>query len=77
MLGLGGQLLMVTSDAVASGGSITVGVTPPLRAARSIGAAVTWDKPTALFLLAAPETRATWQAKVSPGISVDLVEVFA
>lgn len=52
MLGVGGLLLMVQSDCTANeSGVITVPVTNRLRAAQGSGAAVTWDKPTALFRL--------------------------
>ncbi len=76
MVGVGGQLHMVTADATAAAGVITAQVSPPVRAARASGAAVTWDRPTALFITTAPEYRAQHTAKVSPGMTVDLVEVF-
>jgi hypothetical protein len=51
MLGVGGLLLMVASDCTATGGSITVPLANRLRAAKSAGTAVVWDKPTAPFRL--------------------------
>lgn len=52
MIGVGGLLLMVASNCTAnSSGVITVPITNRLRVAQSSGAAVTWDKPTALFRL--------------------------
>lgn len=77
MIGVGGYMVMVTGNATGASGTLTVPITPPLRVARSIGAPVIWDRPTALFLLTSPETRVSWSAKVSPGMAVDLVEVFA
>ncbi len=49
MLGVGGFLLMVADDCVASGGGITVPITNRVRGGLSNGAAVTSDKPTAEF----------------------------
>jgi hypothetical protein len=52
MLGVGGLLLMVQSDVTLDGaGAGSVPITNRLRSAQSGGAAVTWDKPTALFRL--------------------------
>jgi hypothetical protein len=52
MLGVGGLLLMVAADVTLNGsGAGTVTLVNRLRAAQSGGAAVTWDKPTALFRL--------------------------
>lgn len=49
MIGVGGLLLMVSADATASGGVITVPITNRLRVAQLSGAGVTWYRPTALF----------------------------
>lgn len=50
MLGVGGLLLQVQTDATADGsGVLTVPIINRLRSALSSGAAVTWDKPTATF----------------------------
>lgn len=52
MLGVGGLLCMVQSDITLNGsGAGAVAITNRLRVAQSGGAAVTWDKPTALFRL--------------------------
>jgi len=51
MIGVGGLLLMVTSDAVASAGVITVPIINRLRVAQLVDSPVTWDKPTAPFRL--------------------------
>ena len=52
MLGVGGLLLMVQIDVTLDGaGAGSVPITNRLRSAQSGGAAVTWDKPTALFRL--------------------------
>jgi len=52
MLGVGGLLLMVQSDVTLNGsGAGTVAIVNRLRIAQAGGAAITWDKPTALFRL--------------------------
>lgn len=79
LLGLGSgltqQVVMVVADAYsASGRSITVQVEPPLRNAFSSGAAVTWDKPMALFRRV--NSKFGWEnarARVE-GFSLDLIE---
>lgn len=53
MLGVGGLLVMVQSACTAVAGVITIPITNRLRAAQSIGAAVTWNMPTAPFRLLA------------------------
>lgn len=77
MVGIGGQLHMVVSDATASGGLMTISIEPPLRASRSSGAPVTWDRPTALFMLAESQSAVPYAPKLAPGFGIDLVEVFA
>lgn len=49
MLGVGGLLLMVASDCTAAAGVITVPIVNRLRVAQASAAAVTWDKPGAMF----------------------------
>ena len=53
MFGVGGLLLMASGDCSASGGIITIPITNRLRASQSLGAAVTWNKPTANFRMLA------------------------
>lgn len=78
-ISLGGQLLVVTDDAVANGsGVMTVSVRPELRAAVAGGAAVTLVAPTALFEIPA----GAWVSQADPydrcaPITIDLVERFA
>lgn len=79
-LGLtGGQLVRVVSDATANGsGVMTVEVRHMLRAAVASGSAVTLDKPAALFVRAeAGIALPRMPGNVEPGMSLDLVEVFA
>lgn len=52
MIGIGGQLCRVMADVTLPG---SVEIAPRLRTAKSSGTAVTWDKPTATFMLATPD----------------------
>lgn len=80
LLGLGSgttqQVVMVTADATSNGsGVISVSTEPPLRTAFAGGAAVTWDKPKALFRVT--QSKSSWD--YSPGVIVsgfalDLIE---
>lgn len=51
LVGAGGQILMISADATASAGVLTLSLVNRLRAALSSGAAVTVEKPTAPFRL--------------------------
>lgn len=76
----GAQLLQVATAATATSGGVMSGVMvrPGLRGAVTAGAAVTLDKPPALFVLAEPELAIPrGGAGICPPFSVDLVEVFA
>lgn len=75
-----GQLLRCTADFTANGSGVMTGVTftPMLRAALSSGAAITLDKPTALYVrtepgLSVPRT----PGRVALPMSVEFMEVFA
>lgn len=74
MIKVGDTLVMVTDDATADGaGAITVSVTPGLKAQVTAGAAVSWDRPTATFIL----DEAPWvphTAVYSPSFSISLTE---
>lgn len=69
------QLLMVTDAATANGsGVITVSVHAPLRNAFSAGAAVTWDKPVALFRRVKSVYSWTHDAMFSSGHVLEMIE---
>lgn len=73
--GLTQQVVMVVEDADSSDGrSITVQVEPALRNAFSIGEAVTWNRPKALFRRV--NSRFGWEnhAAVVEGFTLDLIE---
>lgn len=75
----GAQLMQVCADAIANAsGVMVVEVRDKLRGAVTAGAAVTLDKPTALFVLAEPRFGVPrGGANLAPAFSVELVEVFA
>jgi hypothetical protein len=77
MISAGGMLFMVVTAAVANGGgSMSVSVSPPARLPILSGAAVTWDRPTAL-MMPTGEVRIPYRAgRVQSRITVDLVEVW-
>lgn len=76
---VGGEVKIVAANATANGsGVVTVTFEPPLRAAVSSGAAVTWDRPAATFMLA----QTSWQVEYDNArprigsLSFDAVEVW-
>jgi hypothetical protein len=76
-LGISGQLHTVTQDATANGSGVFSGVTidPPVRAARSDGAVVTWDRPTANFVLSQNSISFQRSLMTFESIAIDLQEV--
>ncbi|MFM1991283.1 MAG: hypothetical protein RJA99_4240 [Pseudomonadota bacterium] len=75
MLGIGGELVMVTAD---NPSLSAVPIAPFLRASKAAGTAVVWDWPRTLFIpRESGATRVPLGPRVSPGFSLDLVEVFA
>lgn len=79
MLGIGSsstkQVVMVVADAAADGsGIISVTIEPPLRNSHLIAAAVTWDKPTALFRRVQSEAKWNYNDTSASGFSLQLIE---
>jgi hypothetical protein len=79
LIGVGGQLLMVVDqDVTPSAGNMTVSVEPAIRTPLTAGAAVTWDKPSILWIprspIAGPFPYA--QAKLRPQFSIQLIEAY-
>lgn len=79
MLGIGSgttkQVVMVMADATANGsGVISVTVEPALRNNHSLAAAVTWDKPTALFRRTNSESKWSYDTTMAGGFSLSLIE---
>lgn len=76
ILGVSGQNVMVMEDATPSGNNMTVAVKPAIRAARTSGTAVEWNKPAVLWI---PKSSTAGpfpylQNKVRPAFSIELVE---
>ena len=77
MLKLGNQLVMVTADSsVDANGRCLFSFSPRLRAATPAGTSVTYTRPTAKFMVTAPEVRVSYAAYGVEGFTVDLMEVF-
>jgi hypothetical protein len=74
-----GQLCRITADATADGaGAMTITFQHSLRTALTSGAALTLDKPTALYILTEPIIEFPRQpGPVQPEFGFDLIEVFA
>ncbi len=76
MLGLGSHLLQVADDATAVGTVITVNLLHRVRETVAAGAAITWDKPTAQFMMPADSAAITYRPMMAEGVALDLVEVW-
>lgn len=74
--GLTGQLVMVTQDAVASGGVITVNFKHPMRFAQTNGTAVTWDKALGHYKMMTPAPQWAYDAGTLTigGFDLDFLE---
>ncbi|MNL18904.1 hypothetical protein D3C87_1400760 [compost metagenome] len=74
MIGVGGLLLQVATDATADGaGAMVVSIVNRLRTAVAGGTAVVWDRPTAPFRLASPSA-IQYIPGYAPEVSFDFVE---
>jgi hypothetical protein len=78
MLGIGGELKMVTAAVSSNGaGQAAVSFEPPLRVAPSNGSAIVTAAPTAKFILADDAVRWTHEpARLVTGHRVELMEAF-
>lgn len=75
-IGISGQLVRVMADATANGsGALAIEFMPRARLAWSSGAAVTWNKPTANFMLKSDSVPVTYRPGMFDGSSFDLIEV--
>lgn len=78
MFSVGGQLVQCVANATADGaGAMTMSIRAELRAQVASGSAVTWDKPTATFLLVDTEVYASYDPGSGDEIALQFVEVFA
>jgi hypothetical protein len=78
LIGILGQLLMVTADASPSGGLMTISFQPALRAAVTVGTAVTWNAPKVNWI---PKTSTagpfiSLPSQIRPGLQLELVEAY-
>lgn len=71
MIGIGGQLCRVMADASSLS---SVEIAPRLRTAMSSGTTVTWDKPTANFILAADGPAVDYLPGMQAGITAEFIE---
>lgn len=78
LIGIGGQAVMVTADATANGsGVMSATISPGLRDSASTSAAITWDKPTFLWLIVGMPMWGYEPGGVSQSVTLELTEVFA
>lgn len=77
LVGCGGQLFQCFADCAAVAGVLTVPLVQRVRAGLGNGAAVTWDRPTALFVMPATASAAGYRPGQAAPMAADLVEVFA
>ena len=76
LLGVGGQIVMVAADVTAVAGAATVSIVNRVRAAIADNAAVTWDKPTALFRLLSGGS-VTYSPGLASGASLEFGEAIS
>lgn len=74
---VGGQLFRVFQDCAPLAGVLTVPLVQRVRGSLANGAAVEWDRPTALFIMPAMSAGVSFSPGVQAGAAVELVEVFA
>jgi len=78
MIGIGGELKMVTADVTSNGsGEATISFEPAIRTSPSDNSAVDITAPTALFILTENEIRSRRTQALYEPLTIDLVEVFA
>jgi hypothetical protein len=78
ILGILGQIVMMTADASPSGGVMTVSFQPALRAAVTVGTAVTWNAPKINWI---PKTSIagpfiSLPNQIRPGLQLELIEAY-
>lgn len=77
MIGFGGQLVRIMADATANGsGVMNIEFAPRARAAIASGLPVSWDKPTANFILVSNGAPVDWTPGEFTAPSLDLRESF-
>ncbi len=76
MFKVGAQLCMAFQDCTASGGVLTVPLVQRVRGTLASGAPVSWDKPTAEFVMPANTSDAGYFPGGMAGMACELVEVY-
>lgn len=77
MVGVGGLLFMAAADCAAGGGgTLVVPIVNRVRTAQTLGAAVTWDKPTAPFRLVS-HSGVNYVSGVSDAVTLEFRERIA
>ena len=79
MVGVGGELKMVTASVNSNGsGQAAMSVEPPLRASPSNGSAIVVTRPTARFVAAEPQVQWNYvRPTLASGHELELIEAFA
>lgn len=76
MIGFPAQTVMITVDAVVSGGGVTLDFAPPLRYALANGNAVTWSKPPITWAVVGMPMWSYIPGQIAEECVVELVEVW-
>jgi len=76
LLGFPNQTVMITADAVVSGGGMTLSFSPPLRYALSNGQTVTWNRPPIVWAVVGAPTWSYIPGQNAEECVVELVEVW-
>ena len=71
------QLVRVVVGGTISGGTVSLTIEPALRASASNGAAIVWDRPSALWKLVDGSWKQTSSARNAQPISLSFVEVLS
>lgn len=78
MIGIGGELKMVTADVTTNGsGEATISFEPAIRTSPADNSAIDITAPTTLFILTENEIRSRRSQALYEPLTIDLVEVFA
>lgn len=76
-IGINGQVVRLMADATANGGGqLAIEFYPRMRSAVAAGSVVTWNRPTATFMLSADGVPTVWRPQMYEATSLDLIETF-
>lgn len=78
LIGVNGELKILTADATANGsGQMTLAIEPPLRSSPADNALITLQRPTATFMLASDEIKASHEPGRIASFPIDCIEAWA